>query len=420
MPSRSAALGRSPRRRRHITTGEMTLAECDRTLRRLSGAAEQIRDNLLDIELDPRRGLLDGSRLEGESAKRWATTSAALLQLWEWHGVLVAHLERAVKLRGTRTRLRPQLLLELSGLIEGASIEYAGLDLPLARGHRSAGSRATGSVRPDELVERLSAGVYEAKAVLAQVGTAWDGFTPPLRRMGEMVRENSELCRQLGETEPQELTLARQGLTRLHEEVARDPLSVEPGDIEALKASMADLRAHLDAIAQLKGAIGERLAGARTLLEELRRAQREGEAGHADVRVKIAFPAVSEPVGLADIEAELDQVVELSEGCAWRQAHDALAQWTKRANSLLEQARTTAADHRAAIEARNQLRGRLEAYQAKVKCLGLLEDPELSGLFERAEGALYTAPTDLEHAEGLVRRYQRALASDSSRRERRT
>lgn len=413
MPARSAALGRSPRRRRRITGSEMTLADSDRTLRRLSGAADQIRNNLLDIELDPRRELLDGSRLEGDSAERWATTSATVLRLWEWHGVLVTHLERAVKLRGTRTRLRPHLLLELSGLIEGASIECAGLDLPLARG---AGSRATGRVRPDELVERLSAGVYEAKSVLAQIGTAWDTFTPPLRRMGEMVREISELCRRLGETEPQELVLARRGLTRLHEEVATDPLSVEPGDIEALKASMADLRAHLDAIAELRGEIGEHLAGARKLLEELRRAQREGEAGHADVLVKIALPAVSEPVRLADIEAELDQVAELSEACAWRQAHDALARWTKRANSLLEQARTTAADHRAAIEARNQLRGRLAAYQAKVKRLGLIEDPELSDLFERAQGALYTAPTDLEHAEGLVRRYQRALAGERQRR----
>jgi len=263
--------------------------------------------------------------------------------------------------------------------------------------------------RPDELVERVSAELNEAKAVLAQIENAWDACMPRLRRAGAMVSEASELCQKVGEQEPPELDLARQRLKRLGEALAKDPLSVTPAELDALETSATALRDDLGALAQLKDEIGGLLMGARELLEELRRAQRDGEAAHADVLVKIEAPTVPEPVGHTRIEEELEQVVELSEAGAWRQTRDALGQWSTRASSLLEQARTIASDNRAPIEARNQLRGRLEAYQAKAKQLGLIEDLELSDVYERAHAALYTAPTDLRHAEALLRRYQQAL-----------
>jgi hypothetical protein len=65
---------------------------------------------------------------------------------------------------------------------------------------------------------------------------------------------------------------------------------------------------------------------------------------------------------------------------------------------------------RAPIHARNQFRALLDAYQAKAKGLGLVEDPELAAGFVRAQAALYTAPTDLAIAAQLVRGYQQAVS----------
>lgn len=387
----------------------MTLEEMDRKLKRLRAAAARIGAGLLDVELDPHRRLLDEAQLEGESASRWATTSAALLLLWEWHGLLAALLERAVKVRGTRARLRSDLLTELGELIEGASVECSSRHAPLAPGDLRGSSQATVRLSPDELLERMSGGLDDAQAVLAQVASAWDALAPRLRSARAVVSESSELGQRLGESDPRELDLARHRLTQLTEALARDPLSVRPGQVEALETEVAALRAELAPLAELRDGIGDRLADAHELLEKLRRAQRESEAAHADVLLKIAAPTVPEPVGIVGIETELEQAIELSEAGAWRQARDALAQWTTRASSLLEEARGIAADNCAPIAARNQLRGRLEAYQAKAQRLGLIEDPELSELFERAQGTLYTAPTDLEHAEALLRLYQLAL-----------
>ncbi len=67
--------------------------------------------------------------------------------------------------------------------------------------------------------------------------------------------------------------------------------------------------------------------------------------------------------------------------------------------------------NRAPIEARNQLRALLEAYQVKAGRLGAVEDPELARIFAQAHQALYTAPTDLALVAQLVRRYQEILSA---------
>ncbi len=85
--------------------------------------------------------------------------------------------------------------------------------------------------------------------------------------------------------------------------------------------------------------------------------------------------------------------------------------------SLLEQARRIARENRAPIETRNELRGLLDACQAKTARLGLIEDLELSGMFKQAHDSLYTAPTDLFEATALVHRYRHALSQSEPPRE---
>jgi hypothetical protein len=86
-----------------------------------------------------------------------------------------------------------------------------------------------------------------------------------------------------------------------------------------------------------------------------------------------------------------------------------LEDWTGGANARLDEAKRALRANRTPIEARNQLRALLEAYQVKAGRLGLIEDPRLERLFARAHEALYTAPTDLTLAAPLVREYQEAL-----------
>ena len=131
--------------------------------------------------------------------------------------------------------------------------------------------------------------------------------------------------------------------------------------------------------------------------------------------LKVSLPAAPEPPVLTDdLRAELDSIASLARAGAWRDARGKLDAWTSRTEALLDQTRQAARANRAPVEARNQFRALLEAYQVKAQRLGVVEDPELEQTFARAHEALYTAPTDLALVAQLVRRYQELIGSAGS------
>jgi hypothetical protein len=161
-----------------------------------------------------------------------------------------------------------------------------------------------------------------------------------------------------------------------------------------------------------------RLSDARRLLEELRDATREGSEAHQQVLAKIVAPAVPDPLRLdGALGSELDDVANIARHGAWREARTLLEQWSTRARSLLQQAQSIARENSAPIQSRNELRGLLDAYQAKAARFGLIEDSRLSGTFEQARDTLYSAPTNLAAARDLVDRYRQTLGELAPSRE---
>jgi hypothetical protein len=388
----------------------MSLQEIDSALERLRGATEAIGANLIEVELDPNRGLLDSSALEGESATRWDEASTTLAQLWQWHALLEALLDRAVKLRGARPRLPEKRLRELRELLQGASIELASEHVPLEQRDLLGGTQAALRCTPEELLERSSAAFDQAKTVLAAAGNTWDALLPRLHAARARLQETTELGGELGEGEPPGLDRARERLIELTEKLSKDPLSVSGEEVGELERSLQAVRDDLDSLDEMRREIAVQLADARELLEGLRGVAREGADAHQQALAKIAAPTVPEPLSVDDaLQSQLEDVEKIARHGAWREARAVLEQWTARARSLLEQAWRIVRENRAPIETRNELRGLLDACQAKATRLGLIEDPRLAAMFEQAHDRLYTAPTDLVGASELVYRYRHAL-----------
>jgi hypothetical protein len=287
----------------------MSRQEIDSTLARLRGAAEAIGANLLEVELDPNRGLLDSSALEGESATRWGEASTTLAQLWQWHALLEQLLEDAVKLRGTRPHLPAKRLEELRELLEGASIELSSEHVPLEQRDLLGGAQAALRCTPEELLQRSSAAFDEAKTVLAAAGNAWDALLPRLHAARAMLQQSAELGRALGEGEPPGLDRARERLSALTEKLSKDPLSVSGEEVAELERSLQAVRDDLDGLDETRREIAALLTDARKLLEELRRVAREGTDAHEQALLKIAAPAIDEPLSLdGTLESQLQDV----------------------------------------------------------------------------------------------------------------
>jgi hypothetical protein len=375
-------------------------------LRQLREAFERVSARLVELEIDSGRQLLEATGLEGDSAARWSEANDALTELWRRQTLLEGLLARADKLRGSRRAA------ELDSLVRGQSIELATSEVPLASRTLLGASQTAERCSPDELLASMSAAYDQVKAVVVAISAAWDELIPKLDTARQLLSECTALADDLGEASRDDLSSVAREIGELGRAVTSDPLSVEAGRVEAAVTSLEAIRDDLSGVAELKRRFDGRMLEARDLVERLRAAVAAAQAAEAELRLKISDAAPVPVVGPPSwLENELAQIAELSCGGDWRAARQALESWTASLESALDQADQALAANRAPIEARNQLRALLEAYQVKAKRLGVLETPAVAELLAAAREALYTAPTDLGAAAQLVRGYQQALSA---------
>jgi hypothetical protein len=180
---------------------------------------------------------------------------------------------------------------------------------------------------------------------------------------------------------------------------------------EQAKTAYAAIAAELAEIAQLSQGFAGRLDSAREQLAALRALCAEGADAHASLRERIAVQRAPAPLQAGpELDAQLQEIARLAHAGDWAGAQAEMARFSDAVRGLSVRAQAIVTASRAPIETRNRLRGMLDAYQVKAGRLGLVEDPDLAELFARARDALYQAPTDLEQAGELVRRYQERVS----------
>src|SRR6185436_20329998 len=97
----------------------------------------------------------------------------------------------------------------------------------------------------------------------------------------------------------------------------------------------------------------------------------------------------------SDLRPDLAAVDALAAAGQWALISPRLADWSRRARERLAALRHATAHNDGLLVARNELRGRLDAYRAKALRRGLGEDAQLIPLADAAHTALYAAPCDL-------------------------
>jgi hypothetical protein len=358
----------------------MTSDALDRRLERLERDAQASREALLEIELDHTREQLEKSALTGLTATAWTSAAAEFASAWEAQTLLDDHLARARRARGAERE------------------------------------RVLGSGAHDELLARCSAPLTDVRELLVRVADAWEAYVPRLTTVNATVRACADLLDELGAPPQPDLARAREELAALTDTVAKDPLGAPADRIEALEQTVAAARAGVEQLRDFRTDAERRLAEARALLDEARGAEQDAREAHRTAQEKIADARLQAPVALPDdLAAELDRVAELARSAAWSEACERLYRWQLDATRARDEAQAIAAANRAPIATRDELRGRLNAYQAKAQRLRLLEDPELAALHARAHRMLYTAPTDLDAAADVLRRYQAGLSTNAER-----
>jgi hypothetical protein len=389
----------------------MTVTDIDATRVRLRQTANAIGDNLLELDSDPNRALLATAVLQGDTARRWTETSHTIANLWTLLRRLVAVLDEADQVRGTRARLSADQEAQIDRLLLGSSIELEREEIPLSARGLTSGRETTTHCTPDKLLDVMSEAFERAKDVIFGVGAAWEQLVPRVRAVQSVIAET------LAEADAESATAgdARALQARLDEigdVLVVDPLAVDEATIAALETQTARLPMSPGDIETVRVQVQDGIERARRALAELASVVADAVTAHENTIEKIEPVDVPSPVPEHGLGRELDEIVALADQDKWRRACTRLDAWKARAAATLDAARACLEANQAPIAQRNELRGLLDAYRAMANARGLIEDPVAEALHTEAHEALYTAPTDLASAAALVRRYQAAVSGD--------
>lgn len=393
-----------------------SLAEIDATIVRFASAVDVMTANLLDLESNSANKMLDPATLTGVTRQRVSAARQLLASLWEQFTEFKSLLERARQLRGNGGRVPAARVQELDALLGGPSIDLPPLEVALADRGLYTPSQTPVAMTPDQLLTSMGAAFDAAKRTILTIDELWRGLVPRLGEAEHELEALDTLARPLGESVGAG-DRARGRLQELSRELANDPLSVGPDDLERIEATLRAERLRLEQLGRDRATLGQDLDAATAQLGAISAAIASGATALTEAQVKFLNPqgllgaldggCLTDPQhGLAPW---LQRLRHLADSGDWRSACRGVDQWKRVADETLLAARRVVDANRAPFETRRELRGRLDALDAKAGRLGVTEDPVLTSLRDEARAVLYTAPTDLTLAGDLVARFGSGL-----------
>ncbi|MFC4493342.1 hypothetical protein ACFPA8_04235 [Streptomyces ovatisporus] len=410
----------------------MSREEVDRALERLTAEHEAVESSLLALQDHAGRRLLEGARLTGTTAHRWAQAEAAITQLWNVFETYSAALGKAQEVRERRRWPSREDLVELTRLLRGThTVPGSALN---AGGSGAGpdtveGARLSEDVTLSGLVEWMNTWYARALDVVAAADSVWSALPARIDLLAAELRRVQSLAHSVGvrpgeHPSGDDLEQTTEELTALRAEVVADPLafwipaggSSAPGGgkpdterYDRAARALEDVRREIDAVLNVRQDSEQRLMRLRDVLSRADRTLAEARAARGEVLAKIAaseVPAVSGPP--TALQEQLSAAAEYRRHSQWHRLSPLLEGLEQRAEDELERARAQLSAVTAPLAVRAELRGRLDAYKAKVAQHGKAEDRLLIERYDVARRMLWSAPCDLRAAEDAVLRYQHA------------
>jgi hypothetical protein len=406
--------------------------EVDRALARLGAEHEAIETSLLALQDHAGRRLLEGAELTGVTKERWESTEASITLLWAYFDAYTDALHNAREIRSRRRWSSREDLVELTELLRGQAVTVAGSATAMANAPtlQSAG-RLSEQFSLAALVDRMNDLYASSLDMVVAADAVWSALPARIDLLAAELQRTRQLAHSVG-VRPGEhpagddLERITRTLTRLREQVISDPLafwtpaqgSSAPGggrpdtsayDREA--RALDDVRREIEAVLTVRQDAEARLLKLRDVLSRADRTLAEARSARGEVLAKIAateVPVVSGPPTV--LQEQLALAAEYRRHAQWHRLSPLLDSLEQKADDELLRARESLTAVTAPLAVRAELRGRLDAYKAKVARHGFAEDSLLVERYDVARRMLWSAPCDLRVAEQAVLRYQQAAA----------
>ncbi|WP_431959803.1 hypothetical protein [Actinacidiphila sp. bgisy160] len=400
----------------------MSREDVDRALARLGDERDAIEASLLALQDHPGRRLLEGAALSGATKERWAAAEQAVALLWAHFDTYTEALTTARALRGRRRWPTQSELRELTELLRGSGVTVSGGAVPEAARGLTGPARLSERISLEELLARMNEWYARVMDVVSAADAVWSALPARIDLLVAEAGRVRSLAESVGVrpgTHPSGDDLAGMldSLAALRAEVVSDPLAFWSGGrpdttrYDRAGRSLEDIRREVEAVLHVRDDADHRLMRLRDVLSRADRTLTEARSARVEVLAKIAaseVPAVNgAPVALHD---QLSAAVDFRRTGQWHRLSPLLDDLERRADEELLRARESLTAVTAPLAVRAELRGRLDAYRAKVARHKMAEDPLLMERYDHARRLLWSAPCDLRAAENAVLRYQRAVA----------
>ncbi|MET7679965.1 hypothetical protein [Streptomyces sp. NPDC005423] len=407
--------------------------EVDRALARLGAEHEAIETSLLALQDHAGRRLLEGAELTGTTKERWVSTEASITLLWTYFDAYTAALRTARDIRARRRWSSREDLAELTELLRGECVTLAGsTTAPAGAPAPLAGAgRLSHRYSLSALVDEMNDLYASSLDMVVTADAVWSALPARIDLLAAELQRTRRLAHSIGvrpgeHPSGDDLERITRTLTTLRERVVSDPLaywvpaqgSSAPGggrpdttvyDREA--RALEEVRREIDAVLTVRQDAEARLVRLRDVLSRADRTLAEARTARGEVLAKIAateVPVVGGPPTV--LQEQLSTAAEYRRHAQWHRLSPLLESLEQKAEDELLRARESLSAVTAPLAVRAELRGRLDAYKAKVARHGLAEDPLLVERYDAARRMLWSAPCDLRVAEQAVLRYQQAAA----------
>jgi hypothetical protein len=401
-------------------TATFTRAQAADVVNAASGERDAIQANLLDLDSSFGKRLLAGAALAGTTKQRWEAAALTLAALWETFSAYSAVVDRAVEAMAGRVGSKE--LAEITALLTGPSVQLARGPAPMARRDLAdAGGH-------DQLT--LAAAVAQMRtafAAVTEVASAaeqvWDEIAGPLHAAdADLGRAASALSTLGDETLAGEVTAAQAELARLRGALNTDPLAFWSGSqviipaADRLRDRAAAAAARAAELGRLRDGARQRIAEVTAAAAAARTARADATAGWQRAAAKIATSALPPPPAEPqDLSARLASLDALLAAGRWARLESELNLISRQFASVTREFRAAERTVAELLGRRDELRGLLDAYEAKAVRLGAVEDPLLAPVYDRARELLWAAPCDLTAAADAVTGYQQAVLAIGAR-----
>ncbi|AEN09992.1 MULTISPECIES: hypothetical protein [unclassified Streptomyces] len=405
--------------------------EADRALARLGAEHEAVESSLLALQDHAGRRLLEGADLTGVTKERWAAAEQAITLLWVYFDAYTGALASAREIRSRRRHPGKDDLVALTELLRGEAVTVGNAQAAASGPSLTGPARLSERFTLEELVSRMNDLYARSLDMVVASDAVWSALPARIDLLAAELRRTRSLAQSVG-VRPGEhpagddLEEITQELTTLRMQVISDPLafwlpgpgSAAPGGgrpdtarYDRAARALEDVRREIEAVLAVRQDAEQRLVRLRDVLSRADRTLAEARSARGEVLAKIAaseVPAVSGPP--TALQERLAAASEHRRHGRWNRLSPLLDSLEREAEDELLRARESLTSVTAPLAVRAELRGRLDAYKAKVARHGLAEDPLLIERYDAARRMLWSAPCDLRVAEQAVQRYQRAAA----------